>query len=60
MTTTIDNSFGALLIGVVIAVFLFGIVTLQVHLYFSQFAEDRKVFKALVSFFVEFGRSLMA
>ncbi|KAF5319823.1 hypothetical protein D9611_012857 [Ephemerocybe angulata] len=45
---TIDNTFGALQIGVLIAVFLFGIVTLQAHIYSSQFPDDRRIFKALV------------
>ncbi|TEB11301.1 hypothetical protein FA13DRAFT_1806108 [Coprinellus micaceus] len=48
MPTTLDNTFGALQIGVLIAVYLFGIVTLQCNIYASQFPDDRKIFKCLV------------
>ena len=45
---TMQNTFGALEIGVTASVFLFGFVTLQTHMYFQRFPEDRRVFKALV------------
>ncbi|TEB19312.1 hypothetical protein FA13DRAFT_381324 [Coprinellus micaceus] len=48
MPTTLDNTFGALQIGVLIAVYLFGIVTLQCNIYASRFPDDRKIFKCLV------------
>ncbi|KJA20560.1 hypothetical protein HYPSUDRAFT_787010 [Hypholoma sublateritium FD-334 SS-4] len=46
---TIANTFGALEIGSSVSAFLFGVVTLQTHVYFSRFPEDRFQFKALVS-----------
>lgn len=46
---TIANTFGgALEIGSSVSVFLFGVVTLQTHVYFSRFPKDRFHFKALV------------
>jgi hypothetical protein len=47
-TITIANTFGALEIGSSVAVFMFGIVTLQAHVYFSRFPDDRLAFRALV------------
>ena len=47
--TTVANTFGALEIGGAVSVFLFGVVTLQTHIYFQRFPEDRRYFKALVS-----------
>ncbi|KAF8965622.1 hypothetical protein BDZ97DRAFT_2074646 [Flammula alnicola] len=44
-----SNTFGALEIGSNVAIFLFGIVTLQCYLYFSRFDDDRLAFKALVA-----------
>ncbi|KAF9473799.1 hypothetical protein BDN70DRAFT_843117 [Pholiota conissans] len=46
---TIANTFGALEIGSSVAVFLYGIVTLQCHLYFARFSDDRPVFKILIA-----------
>ncbi|KAF8967560.1 hypothetical protein BDZ97DRAFT_529018 [Flammula alnicola] len=46
---TIQNTFGALEIGSTVAVFLFGIVTMQCHVYFSRFGDDRLILKALVA-----------
>ncbi|KJA17959.1 hypothetical protein HYPSUDRAFT_79441 [Hypholoma sublateritium FD-334 SS-4] len=45
---TIGNTFGAMEIGSIITVFLFGIVTLQTHMYFERFSQDRIPFKILV------------
>ncbi|RDB15644.1 O-methylsterigmatocystin oxidoreductase [Hypsizygus marmoreus] len=42
------GSLGAIEIGVIISSFLFGIVTVQVFVYFARFPEDRKWLKALV------------
>ena len=53
MPTTLDNTFGALQIGVLIAVYLFGIVTLQCNIYASRFPDDRKIFKCLVRSYTE-------
>ncbi|KIK05424.1 hypothetical protein K443DRAFT_641211 [Laccaria amethystina LaAM-08-1] len=54
MTTTswtLDNTIGALQIGVIFAIFLFGIITLQAHLYFRRFAaSDPWKLKVLVGF----------
>ncbi len=47
--TTVANTFGALEIGGAVSVFLFGVVTLQTHIYFQRFPEDRLYFKVLVS-----------
>lgn len=48
---TLDNTIGALLIGVIFAIFLFGIITLQTHLYFRRFAaSDPWKLKVLVGF----------
>lgn len=43
-----QNTFGALEIGVTVSVFLFGVATLQTHVYFTRFPDDRRYFKALV------------
>ena len=48
---TIGNTFGAMEIGSIITVFLFGIVTLQTHMYFERFSKDRLPFKILVRVF---------
>ncbi|TFK16743.1 hypothetical protein FA15DRAFT_606470 [Coprinopsis marcescibilis] len=45
----IDDTFGALQIGSLFSMFLFGIVTLQCYVYSTRFEDDRKVFKLLVS-----------
>lgn len=48
-TWTLDNTIGALQIGVIFAIFLFGIITLQTYLYFRRFsASDPWMLKALV------------
>jgi len=51
MGCTLANTIGALQIGVIFAVFLFGIITLQTHLYFRRFAaSDPWKLKVLVGF----------
>ncbi len=45
---TMQNTFGALEVGVTASVFLFGFVTLQTHMYFQRFPDDRRAFKVLV------------
>jgi hypothetical protein len=40
---------GTLEIGSFISVFLFGVVTVQTHMYYRRFPEDRRILKALVS-----------
>jgi len=45
----LGSTLGALLIGATFALFLFGIVTLQVHLYYSTFKEDKWFMKAFVA-----------
>lgn len=42
---------GALEIGAFISIFLFGIVTVQVYLYFRHFPKDNNVLKAVASVF---------
>ncbi|KAF9478865.1 hypothetical protein BDN70DRAFT_879458 [Pholiota conissans] len=49
MAATISNTYGALEIGSSVSVFLFGIVTLQSHIYFQRFPDDRFAFRALVA-----------
>ncbi|KJA17966.1 hypothetical protein HYPSUDRAFT_79446 [Hypholoma sublateritium FD-334 SS-4] len=46
---TMQNTFGALEIGATVSVFLFGVATLQAHVYFTRFPDDRRYFKALVA-----------
>lgn len=43
------NTFGALLFSYTISVYLFGLLTFQVHHYYHKFAKDRRIFKILVS-----------
>ncbi|TFK32456.1 hypothetical protein BDQ12DRAFT_692463 [Crucibulum laeve] len=45
----LNSTIGALQIGSTFTVFLFGIVTLQVHQYYRRFGEDRWYVKALVA-----------
>ena len=47
--SALDSTFGALQIGVLIACFLFGIVTLQLDTYIQLFADDKWVLKLTVS-----------
>ncbi|KAJ3560309.1 hypothetical protein NP233_g10921 [Leucocoprinus birnbaumii] len=47
---TLANTFGALEIGTMVAVCLFGIVTVQTEYYFREFREDRLWLKATVAF----------
>ncbi|KAF8955007.1 hypothetical protein BDZ97DRAFT_1862068 [Flammula alnicola] len=58
--STISNTFGALEIGSSVAIFLFGIVTLQCYMYFSRFDDDRLAFRALVAviWFLELGHTI--
>jgi len=44
----IDNTFGAILIGVVVAAILYGITNLQTYWYYSQFPEDSQGTRTLV------------
>lgn len=44
----LNATIGAFQIGSIISVFLFGIITLQAHLYYTSFQEDRWSFKVLV------------
>lgn len=46
---TVQNTLGAVQIGTTLAVFLFGLVTLQYHHYSQLFEDDRRAFKLLVS-----------
>ncbi|KAH6912742.1 hypothetical protein BKA70DRAFT_773936 [Coprinopsis sp. MPI-PUGE-AT-0042] len=48
MDATIQNTIGALEIGSLIATFLFGALSLQVHTYFSKFKSDRAVYKGII------------
>jgi hypothetical protein len=48
---TVQNTLGAVQLGTTLAVFLFGVVTLQYHHYLQLYEDDRRVFKLLVSGF---------
>jgi len=48
-TTSIDSTFGALLIGVLVSYVLFGVTTTQVYLYSGRFPNDSGKMKALVA-----------
>ncbi|KAF9451465.1 hypothetical protein P691DRAFT_757294 [Macrolepiota fuliginosa MF-IS2] len=45
---TLANTFGALEVGTLVAVFLFGIITLQAEFYFREFPEDNRWLKGTV------------
>lgn len=47
-TVSLDSTFGALEIGTLIAVFLFGVVTLQTDFYFREFQNDKQWLKGTV------------
>ncbi|RXW23567.1 hypothetical protein EST38_g2290 [Candolleomyces aberdarensis] len=49
VATTIANTLGAMEIGAMLAMFLFGILTLQVDTYFQMFADDSIYLKVLVA-----------
>ena len=46
---TLGNTFGALEIGTLVAVFLFGLITMQTEYYFREFRGDPKWLKILVA-----------
>ncbi|CAA7263559.1 unnamed protein product [Cyclocybe aegerita] len=48
MEATIENTFGAIQIGSMAATFLFGIVTLQCHVYYSSRPKDPRILKWMV------------
>lgn len=48
MSSPLANTFGAIEIGSIFAIFLFGIITLQAYVYFTTFDEDHLAFRALV------------
>lgn len=51
---TIYNTLGAMQIGTLVALFLFGIVSLQAHYYLETFGrDDRKLFRGMVSRIVD-------
>lgn len=50
VSPTIANTLGAIQVGVAVAVFLFGIVTLQLDTYIQLFTDDRLALKSLVSY----------
>lgn len=45
---TLANTFGALEVGTMVAVCMFGIVTLQAEHYFREFREDKWLLRGLV------------
>ncbi len=44
----LSGSMGALQIGSIVAVYIFGIVTLQAHIYYTTFPGDSWKYKTLV------------
>ncbi|KAJ6555045.1 hypothetical protein DFH09DRAFT_1365995 [Mycena vulgaris] len=56
----LDGTLGALEIGTVIGVFLFGMATLQTFNYYGQFPEDSKILKVTVAviWFLELGHTI--
>jgi len=46
---SLDSTLGALQIGTLLAVYLFGIITFQAYEYFRNFKSDRPTFKTLVA-----------
>ncbi|CAA7263554.1 unnamed protein product [Cyclocybe aegerita] len=44
----LNDSIGALQIGLLFSIFVFGIVTLQAHIYYGTFRDDRWTYKTLV------------
>ena len=48
----LGTTIGALQIGSLFAIFLFGIVTLQAYLYYDAFPKDRWTYKSLVKIYV--------
>ncbi|KAJ7849414.1 hypothetical protein B0H14DRAFT_3668677, partial [Mycena olivaceomarginata] len=46
---SLDATFGALELGVLFSVFLFGVLTVQVYLYFVQYPKDPRGFKWMVA-----------
>jgi hypothetical protein len=48
-TSTLNQTVGAVQIGISLAVFLFGILTLQVYYYYSHHGGDGPYIKAFVS-----------
>jgi hypothetical protein len=54
--TNVFTTFGAIEIGVFLALFLFGIVTAQASVYFQRFPEDPLHIKSLVRLVLQFSR----
>ncbi|KAF9446712.1 hypothetical protein P691DRAFT_776664 [Macrolepiota fuliginosa MF-IS2] len=48
LITTFENTFGALLISTIFASYLVGVVTVQVHYYFTHYPDDRTLWKITV------------
>ncbi|KAJ7247340.1 hypothetical protein C8J57DRAFT_1724572 [Mycena rebaudengoi] len=49
MPADIDQTYGALLIGVMFAIFFQGVLTVQTFVYYESFPEDLRILKALVA-----------
>ncbi|KAJ7235557.1 hypothetical protein C8J57DRAFT_1728621 [Mycena rebaudengoi] len=49
MPADIDQTYGALLIGVMFAIFFQGVLTVQTFVYYETFPEDLRILKALVA-----------
>lgn len=57
--STFDSTLGLLEIGGFLAVFLFGLVTLQMFIYYGRYPNDPKKIKALVRFYLHVIPSLL-
>jgi len=51
---TMDNTLGALLIGTLLGVLLFGMITLQVYTYVMDYPKDKWHLKFMVGFLFNF------
>ncbi|KAF8580207.1 hypothetical protein K439DRAFT_318635 [Ramaria rubella] len=47
--TPIDNTWGAVLMGVFIGIFLYGILTLQMYMYYQRYPKDNLYLKSIVA-----------
>ncbi|KAF9478867.1 hypothetical protein BDN70DRAFT_933052 [Pholiota conissans] len=48
--SSLANTFGAIEIGSAVAVFLFGVITLQAYVYFNDYDDDHIVFRGAIAF----------
>jgi hypothetical protein len=49
-----DEVYGALLIGVALSIFLFGVLTVQIYYYFEHYESDARWIKSMASRSIQF------